>query len=135
MLIMELAGLTTEGTSWCESLNIQALSWPAVREFLKSKYPATLERFAGLEKVDESTLSDIRLGMSLQRNTYLLITIIRVTKYAPRVRRGFGALDAPKSCLTAQLTSTNGSADFEMVKSPESRWLCLRVLVHGRGHQ
>lgn len=55
-------GLITEGTSWCESLNADVLSWPAVRELLKSNYPEILERFAGLEKVDSSRLSDIRLA-------------------------------------------------------------------------
>ena len=54
--------MTTEGTSWCESLNADVLSWPAVRELLKSRYPTILERFAGLEKVDTSRLSDIRLA-------------------------------------------------------------------------
>ena len=54
--------MTTEGTSWCESLSADVLSWPAVRELLKSRYPAILERFAGLEKVDTSLLSDIRLA-------------------------------------------------------------------------
>ena len=58
----EIIGLTTEGTSWCESLNADILSWPAIRELLKSRYPAILERFAGLEKVDSSRLSDIRLA-------------------------------------------------------------------------
>ena len=38
------------------------LSWPAVRELLKSRYPAILERFAGLERVHSSRLSDIRLA-------------------------------------------------------------------------
>lgn len=38
------------------------LSWPAVRELLDIRYPAILERFAGLEKVDSSRLSDIRLA-------------------------------------------------------------------------
>ena len=38
------------------------LSWPAVRELLKSKYPTALERFSGLEKVESSRLSDIRLA-------------------------------------------------------------------------
>ena len=61
-LILELIGLTTEGTSWCESLNADVLSWPAVRELLKSRYPATLQRFVGLEKVDSSRLADIRLA-------------------------------------------------------------------------
>lgn len=61
-LSTEFLGLLTEGTSWCESLNADVLSWPAVREFLKSKYPAILERFTRLEKVDSSRLSDIRLA-------------------------------------------------------------------------
>ena len=55
-------GLTTEGTSWCGSLNTQALSWPAVRELLSYKSPSVLDQFAGLEKISESTLSDIRLA-------------------------------------------------------------------------
>ena len=54
--------MTTEGTSWCESLNADVLSWPAVRELLKSRYPAILERFVGLERVDSNRLSDIRLA-------------------------------------------------------------------------
>lgn len=54
--------LTTEGTSWCCSLNLQALSWPAVRELLKNKYPAILERFTGLEQVEEAILSDVKLA-------------------------------------------------------------------------
>ena len=58
----ELVGLTTEGISWCQSLNEQSLSWPAVRELLKARYPAILERFVGLEKIDSSALSDIRLA-------------------------------------------------------------------------
>ena len=62
MLIFWSLGLTTEGISWCESLNTDSLSWPAVRELLRSKYPAILDRFAGLERIDESTLSDIRLA-------------------------------------------------------------------------
>lgn len=58
----QVEGLTIEGTSWCESLNADVLSWPAVRELLKTRYPAILERFAGLEKVDSSRISDIRLA-------------------------------------------------------------------------
>ena len=57
-----LIGLTTEGTSWCESLNSAALSWPAVRELLKARYPAVLQCFTSIEEVEESTLSDIRLA-------------------------------------------------------------------------
>ena len=57
-----IVGLTTEGTSWCESLNADVLSWPAVRELLKCRYPAILERFVGLERVDSSRISDIRLA-------------------------------------------------------------------------
>ena len=59
---MRSLGLTTEGTSWCESINGDVLCWPAVRELLKSRYPAILERFVGLESVDSSRLSDIRLA-------------------------------------------------------------------------
>ena len=55
-------GLATEGTSWSQSLNDDSLCWPAVRELLKAKYPAIFKRFAGLEKVSESVLSDIRLA-------------------------------------------------------------------------
>lgn len=54
--------MTTEGTSWCESLNADVPSWPAVRELLQSRYPAILKCFAGLEKVNSSRLSDIRLA-------------------------------------------------------------------------
>ena len=62
LLLNLIIGLTTEGTSWCGSLNTQILSWPAVRELLKYKSPAMLDQFAGLEKISESTLSDIRLA-------------------------------------------------------------------------
>ena len=54
--------LTNEGTSWCESLSSQALSWPAVREHLKRSYPDTLKSFTALEQVEEAKLSDIRLA-------------------------------------------------------------------------
>ena len=57
-----IVGLTTEGASWCESLNTKVLSWPAVRELLKHKHPAILDQFTGIEKISESTLSDIRLA-------------------------------------------------------------------------
>lgn len=57
-----MPGLTTEGISWCESLNTESLSWPAVRDHLRSKYITILDQFAGLERIDESTLSDIRLA-------------------------------------------------------------------------
>jgi len=55
-------GLTTEGISWCESINAQSLSWPALRELLKSKYPETLQSFTALQQVEESRISDIRLA-------------------------------------------------------------------------
>ena len=55
-------GLATEGTSWSQSLNAESLCWPAVRELLKAKYPTIFNRFAGLEKVSDSALSDIRLA-------------------------------------------------------------------------
>ena len=43
-------------------MNTDSLSWPAVRDLLRSKYPAILDRFASLERIDEATLSDIRLA-------------------------------------------------------------------------
>lgn len=55
-------GLITEGISWCESLNTQSMSWPAVREHLKKNYPTTLQCFTALEQVGEATLADIRLA-------------------------------------------------------------------------
>lgn len=54
--------MTTDGTSWCESINAQSLSWPAVRELLKSRYPETLENFTRLQQVEESRIDDIRLA-------------------------------------------------------------------------
>jgi len=55
-------GLWTEGTAWCESINGNTISWPAVRELLERTSSGTLDRFTKLEKVDESSLSDIRLA-------------------------------------------------------------------------
>lgn len=61
-LTLKYIGLTTEGTSWCESINTQSLSWPAVRELLISKYPETLQSFTPIQQVEESRISDIRLA-------------------------------------------------------------------------
>lgn len=55
-------GLSCEGSSWCESLNNNFLSWPAVREHLSSKHEQILSCFTCLEKPDESRISDIRLA-------------------------------------------------------------------------
>ena len=54
--------LYTEGKSWCESLNSNELSWPAVREHLKSNYPNLLTCFTEIEHMDEARLDDIRLA-------------------------------------------------------------------------
>lgn len=38
------------------------MSWPAARDHLRDKHPDILGRFTGLERVDQSILSDIRLA-------------------------------------------------------------------------
>ena len=58
----QIEALTTEGTSWCASLNTHALSWPAVRDLLRSRYPAILTCFTDLEDVGQPTVDDIRLA-------------------------------------------------------------------------
>ena len=58
----QIDGLSTEGTSWCESLNSQSLSWPAVREHLRSRYPDTLRCFTALEQIEDAKIADIRLA-------------------------------------------------------------------------
>lgn len=54
--------MTREGVGWCEGLNLEFTSWPAVREHLKTQYPKAFESFVGLETIDESKLADIRLA-------------------------------------------------------------------------
>lgn len=54
--------MTREGVGWCEALNLEFTSWPAVREHLKTHYPKAFESFVGLETIDESKLADIRLA-------------------------------------------------------------------------
>ncbi len=51
-----------EGVGWCEALNLEFTSWPAVRGHLKKKYKNAFDSFVGLEKIGESKLSDIRLA-------------------------------------------------------------------------
>ena len=46
----------------CESLNSQSLSWPAVRERLRSRYPDTLKCFTALEQIEDAKIADIRLA-------------------------------------------------------------------------
>ncbi|KAL9102197.1 MAG: hypothetical protein Q9163_002622 [Psora crenata] len=58
----QVEGLWVEGTSWCESLNSDTLSWPAVREYLANHDPSALTCFTELETVDQAKLSDIRLA-------------------------------------------------------------------------
>lgn len=55
-------GLSREGISWCEALNQEFLSWPAIRGHLKENYKSSFDSFVGLETVDEAILSDIRLA-------------------------------------------------------------------------
>ena len=54
--------MTREGVGWCEALNLDFTSWPAVREHLKINYANAFDSFVGLETIDESKLSDIRLA-------------------------------------------------------------------------
>lgn len=62
MLNLSILGLSREGTSWCESLNQEFTCWPAIRTHLKKNYKVMFEQFAGLEAMDESKISDIRLA-------------------------------------------------------------------------
>ncbi|MCJ1462198.1 hypothetical protein MMC07_000798 [Pseudocyphellaria aurata] len=59
---LQLEGLTKEGVGWCEALNQEYTSWPAIRGHLKVNFPAAFESFVGLESVSEARLSDIRLA-------------------------------------------------------------------------
>lgn len=58
----QVEALATEGRSWCEALNDEVLSWPAVREHLQANHPSILSRFTEVEKTDQSNISDIRLA-------------------------------------------------------------------------
>lgn len=54
--------MTREGVGWCEALNQDYTSWPAIRGHLKTNYQAAFDSFVGLESIDEAKLSDIRLA-------------------------------------------------------------------------
>lgn len=57
-----MLGLTREGVGWCEALNQEYASWPAIRGHLKRNYKTAFDSFVGLESIDEARLSDIRLA-------------------------------------------------------------------------
>lgn len=61
-LIGNVVGLYKEGISWCEALNQDYISWPAVRGHLKKHYKSSFDSFVNLETVDEAKISDIRLA-------------------------------------------------------------------------
>ena len=52
----------SECRSWCEALNHDTLSWPAVREYLQMQNPGILSQFTAVEKTETLTVSDIRLA-------------------------------------------------------------------------
>ncbi|KAL8770000.1 MAG: hypothetical protein Q9209_004247 [Squamulea sp. 1 TL-2023] len=56
--------LWTQGTTWCESLNTRTLTWAAVAEHLKSKYPHLYSDFSSYESPRSQKVSDIRQGRS-----------------------------------------------------------------------
>lgn len=62
LLIENTIGLNREGISWCEALNQDFVSWPAIRGHLKKNYKSSFDSFVGLETVDEAVISDIRLA-------------------------------------------------------------------------
>ncbi len=61
-MLIVVTALNREGVGWCEALNLEFNSWPAVRGHLKTEYKNAFDSFVGLEKIDESKLSDIRLA-------------------------------------------------------------------------
>lgn len=56
------SALHREGVGWCEALNQEFVSWPAIRGYLKAKYKSAYDGFVGLERVDRAILSDISLA-------------------------------------------------------------------------
>ncbi|MCJ1426299.1 hypothetical protein MMC29_004202 [Sticta canariensis] len=59
---LQQEGLNKEGVGWCEALNQDYISWPAIRGHLKVNYKAAFDSFVSLESIDEAKLSDIRLA-------------------------------------------------------------------------
>ncbi|KAL8785967.1 MAG: hypothetical protein Q9213_003043 [Squamulea squamosa] len=56
--------LWTQGNTWCESLNTRTLTWAAVAEHLKSRYPHLYSDFSRYESPRAQKVSDIRQGRS-----------------------------------------------------------------------
>lgn len=56
--------LWTQGTTWCDSLNTLTLTWAAVADHLKFKYPYAYSDFSRYETPSEQKVSDIRRGRS-----------------------------------------------------------------------
>ncbi|KAL8911628.1 MAG: hypothetical protein Q9171_003235 [Xanthocarpia ochracea] len=56
--------LWAQGTTWCESLNSRGLTWSAVADHLKSKYPNLHSDFSRYESPRGQKVSDIRQGRS-----------------------------------------------------------------------
>ena len=53
-----------QGTTWCDSLNTHTLTWAAVADHLKFKYPYAHSDFSRYEAPSEQKVSDIRKGRS-----------------------------------------------------------------------
>ena len=53
-----------QGTTWCDSLNTHNLTWAAVADHLKFKYPYAYSDFSRYEAPSEQKVSDIRRGRS-----------------------------------------------------------------------
>lgn len=59
---LQAENLAKEGTSFCESLHDQLMSWLAIRGHLQANYKSIFDRFAGLETIGDGLLADIRLA-------------------------------------------------------------------------
>ncbi|KAL8853505.1 MAG: hypothetical protein Q9221_001664 [Calogaya cf. arnoldii] len=59
-----LRALWTQGTAWCDTLNTHTLTWAAVAEHLKIRYPYAYSDFSRYETPSEQKASDVRRGRS-----------------------------------------------------------------------
>ncbi|KAL8658342.1 MAG: hypothetical protein Q9226_001086 [Calogaya cf. arnoldii] len=59
-----LRALWTQGTAWCDTLNTHTLTWAAVADHLKIRYPYAYSDFSRYETPSEQKASDVRRGRS-----------------------------------------------------------------------
>ena len=110
-VILNSAGLWTEGVSWCESLNTSTLSWPAVREYLKHGDPAALACFVDIENTDQTRLADIRLARKV--GGFAFEFWCSVSKALTRISFSFAThlgqsmIDCTLNLLRADMTESN----------------------------